>query len=72
VRLDDVPGPVAAVVALASDALVAFDFLAEGVLAAREDKTHDVVLGGREFWPARNGRSGVVGSLARDKRYQRS
>lgn len=40
VRLDDLAAVVAAVVALADDALVALDFLAEGVLATGEDETH--------------------------------
>lgn len=40
VALDDVPAVVAAVVASAHDALVALDFLAEGVFTAREHNTH--------------------------------
>jgi len=39
-RLDDVPAIVATVVAPTHDALVAFNLLAERVLAAREDETH--------------------------------
>jgi len=38
--LDDAPAVVAAVVASAHDALVALDFLAEGVFTAREHNTH--------------------------------
>lgn len=40
VRLDDATRVVAAVVALANDALVALDLLAEGVLAAGEYDAH--------------------------------
>lgn len=40
IALDDVAGVVAAVVAATHDALVALDFLAEGVLAAGEDEAH--------------------------------
>ena len=39
-RLDDAAAVVAAVVAAADHALVALDFLAERVLAAREDDAH--------------------------------
>lgn len=49
VRLDDMPRQVAAVVALAGDALIAFYFLTESVLAACEDETHDVVVVSGEF-----------------------
>ena len=41
VALHDVAGHVAAVVALADDALVALDVAAESVLAAHEDEGHD-------------------------------
>lgn len=40
VGLDHLAAPVAAVVTLAGDSLIAFYFLAEGVLAACEDETH--------------------------------
>lgn len=40
VALDDLTGIVATVVALADHALIALNLLAEGVLAARENKTH--------------------------------
>jgi hypothetical protein len=38
--LDDMTSVIAAVVALADDALVAFDLFPEGVLAASENETH--------------------------------
>lgn len=40
IALDNMTGVVAAVVALADDALVAFDFLAKGVLAAGKYQAH--------------------------------
>lgn len=40
VRLDDLATVVAAVVTLAGDTLVALDFLAKGMFATGEDKTH--------------------------------
>lgn len=44
VTLDNMTGIVAAVVALADYALITFDLFTEGVLAARENKTHGELL----------------------------
>lgn len=59
VAFDDMTGVVTAVVALTDDALVAFDLLAEGVLAASEDETHGGV-GWRWKWESVASRSWVL------------
>lgn len=43
IALGDVGGHVAAVVALAHHALIAWDFLSEGVLSAHKEEEHDEV-----------------------------
>jgi hypothetical protein len=43
IAFGDVGGHVAAVVALAHHALIAFDFLSEGVLSAHKEEEHDEV-----------------------------
>lgn len=58
--LDDAAGHVSAVVALADDALVALDLVAEGVLAADEEEEHDCWTGARRCSLWREGREGLV------------
>lgn len=49
IALDDMAGHVAAVMALADDALIAGDLLAESVLAADEEEEHDGLWSGGVF-----------------------